>query len=824
VNRGQSQQVFSGTGVFIKSSPAHRPAAVIEEGDGVSLNFVDTDIAEVVAAALGDILGLNYVIDPNVTGSITVQTNRPLPPEHLLATLESILALSGAAIIESDELYKVVPLAAARRAGVPVRTLPQITALNRGFNVQIVPLQYVPAAEMGKILESVINKENLLHVDELRNLLILAGTQNELKGVAEIIDIFDVDWMTGMSFGLFSLRFTNATVVAEELAKIFGQDRQEGLADLVRIEPIERLNTLLVVAQQPRYLKHAQTWIERLDQANYGTERRVFVYFVKNARAESLATALTEIFSTERDSDTRPVELAPGLQPVQVGSPETEAPSQAAEADSDTSPDAAPPAQAPPSAPLANSGISLTENIQAKIIPDADHNALIILATPREYQMIEATLQKLDIVPLQVLIEATIFEVTLNDTLQYGVQWFFRKSTDNSDHIVEFITSGVAPAVPGFSYFFSGNNVDVVLNALSEVTDVKMVAAPQLMVLDNQSARIQVGDQVPIATQSAVSITDSEAPVVNSIQFRDTGVILNVSPRVNVGGLVTLEVTQEVSSAIPTSTSSLSSPTIQQRSIESTVAVRSGDTVALGGLIEESKTEGVTGVPLLSEIPILGNLFKTTSETSFRTELLVLITPRVVQNQFEAIRVTDELRRRMGRVQQYILEYESTQFSPLSDQEEQQSVPADYGAAAQQEDPAISQAADEKPKSSTKIQTARQSLQTVDQTGPTDRTPSSAANVSAVQTPQFVVHLTSSRTEANAIIEWQRLSQLLPSLLGKLTPYIHRTEIEGLGTYYRLKAGPIENRSSARKLCRELMTREQYCNIMTLEIAQSSTD
>lgn len=673
----QPPAVFPGTGTFIRSRPAARTAVTTEDGDGVSLNFVDTDVTEVVATVLGDLLGLNYVIDPNVTGSITVQTNRPLPRDHLLPTLETILALSDAAIIESDGLYKIVPLAAARRAGVPVRTAPRITSLNRGFNVQIVPLQYVPAAEMGKILQPITTKENLLHIDTLRNLLILAGTQNELREMTEMIDIFDVDWMSGMSFALFSLRYANATVVAEELGKIFGQDRQEGLKDLIRLEPIERLNALLMVTQQPIYLTRAQAWIERLDQATDGVERRIFVYFVKNARAESLAAALSEIFSTGGESDTRPVELTPGLQPVQIGSPEGGIPSQVDREVSDAGPQTAPEVQAAPATPRADAGISLTENIQAKIIPYIDRNALMILATPRVYQMIEATLQKLDIVPLQVLIEATIFEVTLNDSLQYGVQWFFKHNKGNDELISQFVTSAVAPAVPGFSFFFSGSGVDVVLNALSEVTDVKVVASPQLMVLDNQSARIQVGDQVPIATQSAVSITDPGAPIINSIQFRDTGVILNVSPRVNEGGLVTLEIMQEVSRAIPTSTSSLNSPTIQQRSIQSTVAVRSGDTVVLGGLIQDSQTEGVSGVPLLSDIPLLGNLFKTTTKSAFRTELLVLITPTVVRNQFEAAKVTDELRRRMGRVQQFMLEYESTLFPPVSGLEDQKSSTAD---------------------------------------------------------------------------------------------------------------------------------------------------
>ena len=206
----------------------------------------------------------------------------------------------------------------------------------------------------------------------------------------------------------------------------------------------------------------------------------------------------------------------------------------------------------------------------------------------------------------------------------------------------------MASAFPGFSFVFAGSDARVVLNALTEITDVQVISSPQLMVLDNQSARLQVGDQVPIATQSSVTVNDPDAPIVNSIQFRDTGVILEVTPRVNAGGLVVLDVLQEVSDVVETTTSDIDSPTIQQRFIESTVAVQSGDTVALGGLIRDRHEESVSGLPLLSEIPILGNLFKTTEVVERRTELLVLITPRVVRNRREALEVTDELRRRLS--------------------------------------------------------------------------------------------------------------------------------------------------------------------------------
>ena len=282
-----------------------------------------------------------------------------------------------------------------------------------------------------------------------------------------------------------------------------------------------------------------------------------------------------------------------------------------------------------------------------RIIADEKKNALVILATSAEYRMIEATLKRLDITPLQVLIEVTIAEVGLIDDLRYGLQWFF-ESGDASATFSSLASGAVASAFPGFSFVFAGSDARVVLNALTEITDVQVISSPQLMVLDNQSARLQVGDQVPIATQSSVTVNDPDAPIVNSIQFRDTGVILEVTPRVNAGGLVVLDVLQEVSDVVETTTSDIDSPTIQQRFIESTVAVQSGDTVALGGLIRDRHEESVSGLPLLSEIPILGNLFKTTEVVERRTELLVLITPRVVRNRREALEVTDELRRRLS--------------------------------------------------------------------------------------------------------------------------------------------------------------------------------
>jgi len=292
---------------------------------------------------------------------------------------------------------------------------------------------------------------------------------------------------------------------------------------------------------------------------------------------------------------------------------------------------------------------AIEESGNIRIIADERNNALVILATAAEYRMIEATLKRLDIVPLQVLIEVTIAEVTLTDDLKYGLQWFFNLG-DSSFTFSTLSTGAVSSAFPGFSYLFSAGDAGAVLNALTEITDVRVISSPQLMVLDNQTARLQIGDQVPIATQSSVSTITDNPPIVNTIQFRDTGVILEVTPRVNASGLVVLDVLQEVSDVVETTTSDLNSPTIQQRSIQSTVAVQSGDTIALGGLIRDREEESVSGIPILSAIPILGNLFKTTQNIVRRTELLVLITPRVVRDRREALDVTEELRRRLSAI------------------------------------------------------------------------------------------------------------------------------------------------------------------------------
>ena len=645
--------VFPGTGTFVKRPRSIAEAETTPAGD-ITLNFANADIREVVRTILGDILKLNYVIDSKVKGTITVQTSRPLSREALLPTLESIFHVNGATMVRSGGLYKIVPLTEAARQteslGIGLRRPKKA----RGFGIQIVPLQYISAAEMAKIIDPLAQKGSILRVDTARNLLILAASRPDLQTLLETVEIFDVDWLAGTSFGLFPLDYADAKTVTEELEKVLGDGGDERLAGLVRFVPIERLNAILVISPRQEFLSRAETWIERLDRGGGEGGRRLFVYSVQNGKAADLAAILGQIFGAEDAPAPAPGQVAPNLRPREVSAAPARPPV-GAQTQRQTAGAAAPAAARPASGAVTGRESSPPRSVEfagegnIRVIADEANNALVILSSAADYRMVSDALKKLDVVPLQVLIEATIAEVTLNDDLRFGLQWFFKKNS--SEFTLSSVATGtVAGIFPGFSYLFAGGDVRVVLNALSEITDLNIISSPQLMVLGNQTAVLQVGDQVPIATQSAVSVTDPAAPIVNNVEFRDTGVILRVTPRVNKGGLVIMDIEQEVSSVTATTTSTIDSPTIIQRKIKSSVAVQSGETVALGGLIQETKDFKKSGIPFLSDIPIIGALFGTTNEIEKRTELLVLITPRVVRDQTEARRVTEELRRRLSKV------------------------------------------------------------------------------------------------------------------------------------------------------------------------------
>jgi len=653
------------------------PPITIAEGGDVTLNFVDAEIRDFVDVVLGQTLGVTYVIDPRVVGTVTMRTARPVPREAAIGVLEDVLAINGAALIQISDTYKIVPLDEAVSAPAVVHDGGALR-LDRGFSLHVIPLRFASAETLRAAVEPFVPPGRTLRVDPARNLFIFAGTGTEADDFVDLISIFDVDWMADRSFGLFPLKYASAQSVANELEHVFYRagEAETGIIDFV---PIERLNAILVITPQESYLDDARAWIDRLDRGIEADQRQLYVYFLQNGRAAELAVVLASALAVTT-VDTRlsmsEGRVAPGLTPTEMSQlAETGQPADLGEAMTQdgaslygsNAPFGQSAGAAIPNLGAGTDGLSLDgsgKEETARIVADARNNALLIYATASEYQIIGAALRKLDIVPLQVLIEATIAEVTLNDALKYGLEWFFNIGDSNLIlRTAEPPVSTPTPTpnlilsqFPGFSYLLATSDVKVVLNALSQITDVKVISSPQLMVLDNEPARLQVGDQVPIAVRSSVSVTDPEAPVVNEIEYRDTGVILDIIPRVNASGLVVLDIIQEVSDVVVrpgiTVSTTTVTPTIAQRRIASTVAINSGETVALGGLIRDNTTNAVSGIPWVSDIPLLGNLFKTTSESVQRTELLILLTPRVVRDRQDARTVTDELRSRLRALTQ----------------------------------------------------------------------------------------------------------------------------------------------------------------------------
>lgn len=621
---------------FINTRKGSGQPSVGDSGD-ITLKFKDADIHEIARTILGDILNRNYAIDERIKGKVSLHTSQPVSREALIPILESMLISNGAILHDNGTLIEIVPQSQALFGSLS----PQLKLdANRGYQLLVVPLRYIAAAEMVKILKSVGSDQTRIEVDEKRNLVLLTGTRVELTTLLDTIDIFDVNQLRGMSIGLFQLEAVDTQTIIQELEGIFGEGANGQLAGMVRFVPIERLNTLLIITPQRQYLDAAYNWIQRLDRSDNVNDANLHVYKVKHSTSEHLAGLLDKLFEHKRDV-RRPYHS-------QGSGPYSPSPTKAA--------DPTTPASVTPVS-LANPSEqdSLLAVGEISIIADEENNALLIMATDSDYALIETALRKLDVLPMQVLVEASIVEVTLSDDLTYGLEWFFKNGLANSSKqgtgALDLGSNGLAPIVPGFSYSVvdSAGAIRAVFNTLASENRVNVVSSPSLMVLDNQSASIRVGDQVPIRTSETTNTgsSGSDPLITSTIQFRDTGVMLEVTPQVKDGGMVVLKINQDVSDVAQTTTSGIDSPTINQRQINTTVAVQSGDTIVLGGLIRENQDNGNSGIPGLRELPAVGWMFSQTNQTSRRTELVVLITPTAITNRDEAQEVTREFRNQL---------------------------------------------------------------------------------------------------------------------------------------------------------------------------------
>jgi len=669
-------RVYRGTGVLVKGQlpggglPAGATTPVT--GGGVVLNFEGADLREVIRNILGDILNESYTIDPSVGGQVTIRTTTGIPRESLISTLEMLLRMNGATMVKDGGIFKIVPQAAAVRGNVTPQLGTSNRALPSGFSVQIVPLRYVGVKEMLRLIEPFAKDAQAVRTDELRNLLILSGTERELRLLMDAIAMFDVDWMSGMSAGVFVLQNSDVKSVVTELDKVLGDKNTSPLAGILRIVPIERMNALLVITPQPAYLEEAKKWIARLDSGSGGEGPRFFVYQLQNQRAEKLGPLLQQAFSgrTQQAAAPSTPTLAPGTPAGTIVSPPAfQAQPTTPQPQQQQQPQQAPtPAQTSARSTTTGNGregTGIVRNLQ--VVADKDNNTLLIVATPVEYTVIEAALKKLDVPARQVMMDVTMAEISLKDEIDFGVDWLFRGGAPSGRGAGGLLirSQPVNAGVPGgggsgtdtstglslaqgFTYIINNaafpGGIQAVLRLLDTYGNTKVIANPRLAALDNQKATIKSGDRIPINQQTSVNNT-TNGFVTTTAQYIDTGVLLQVTPHINAGGLVTLDVQAEVSN--PGNFTPGEAPPINTRSVQTIVSVRSGETMVMGGLIGETKQNATKGLPWISRIPYLGALFGDQAITHNRTELVMFSTPRVIESEVDLKGVVDDLRKKM---------------------------------------------------------------------------------------------------------------------------------------------------------------------------------
>jgi general secretion pathway protein D len=637
-------ELFAAASGTLLQDGAEPPPGVGAQDDGTfTVNMDQASIAEAAKLILGETLGYNYILDPRIQGSITLVSNRPLTTRELLNSFEAALRLAGAALAQTDSGYKIVAQQEVLEGEMGRADLG--TSVSAGYGVSAVPLRHISPATLLELTEAFIARGGSVRASKAGNLILIRGTAEERRALVDVIMSFDVDWMKTQTASMAILENGRAEDVAAKLQAVFAEDTAAAGPNALKVIPVPRLNGLIVIANSQEKVRRAVIWIKRLDQESL-TEPNFYVYAVQNGNAVELARILQATFGEGGADAGVTAEVAPDRQTMEVSM------------DADQTASGQDGAQQQGQAgPALGSGITTGSTQQeetagtstlangTRITPNTANNTLVIRATPKEYRRIQAMLRQIDAPAVQVMINTTIAEVSLNDELRYGVQAYLKGNDVAGGFFGQ--TQGaltLSPKLPGMN-FLVGRIADprLVIDALSSVTSVRIVSSPSLMVMENETATIKVGDQVPIRTESSVD----SGVTSNSFEFRDTGVILKVKPRVSANGTVTIDLGQELSSVKGATTNNATNPTFSQRTINSKVAVNDQQTVLLGGLITGQEDGDRKTVPGANRVPLLGDLVGTTTRESRRTELIVFITPKIIRNGEEAASESQELRDKM---------------------------------------------------------------------------------------------------------------------------------------------------------------------------------
>jgi general secretion pathway protein D len=626
-----------------------------QAGSGVVFNFDNADLYEVIRV-MSEIMKINYIVDPKVRGVVNIHTSGQISAADVFPIFQSILRLNGATAVKRDGVYEIVPLGDAKKLPIP----PSVTGEQKKppsderYTIQIIVLKYIPVAEVSKMIKPFLSDGADIVEHPPNNILIIGDLASNVKKCVDIINLFDIDIFTDLRVRIYPILNADVNEVAKELERIFASfevSTKSGRGVGITFTPVVRVNSLLVVSSIPNIFEKVEGWLKELDKVPMeGTKYSVFVYYVQNAKAKDLADVLKQIYVTTKEKKTEYKEKVT----------------------TETTPRGVRPPPTPSSAPASTTteGGAVPEG-EINVVVDEPNNALVIRAFPRDYKSILETVKKLDIYPRQVLIEVLLADITLKDDKEFGIDLVKYLDGGKWQQTISFGEfAGLATAGPGISYSIvqEAGKFSAAIKAAATLGRLKVLTSPHLLASNSKEAKIQIGTSEPILTNTYTSTgtattTTPTGFVEGTIEYKDIGTILSITPRISDGGLVTLELSIEESSldsreigrkdtgsaaaGVVSSSSTFSVPAFNKTTAKTVLSIRDGQTIAIGGLIRKTKDVSSQGVPLLSKIPLLGFFFGKNKRSDDRRELILLLTPHIITDEIQSKTVTDEFRQKI---------------------------------------------------------------------------------------------------------------------------------------------------------------------------------
>lgn len=618
--------------------------------DDVEIYFDNADVNEVIAL-IAELSGIKYIVDPGIKGSVTIHTTGGIAKENLLSVFYLILEVNGLTAVKDGEFYRITPVKDASRLPILLRlqTEGKPRVQRKEIVTQIIPLQYVSAAEMSKLIKPFLSTNSTIISHEGSNTLLVVDTGINIMKAVKLVEAFDISMFEKTNHRFFFLENADTEDTVNILKEVFAPT-MEGREDGVKFIPIKRLNSFLALSPDPRMFNKIQQLLLNLDAPTESNEPRIYVYFVKNGAALNLADLLKQVFgeSITTGEGKKPQPLSPFVhQKRDFGITNPSLQSRKKEV-------ATPPTKTPQQATAPAEGIteiaaeSSTVKSAIKITPDEIRNALIIEATPADHRMIMKLLNTIDVLPRQVLIEATIAEIDYALVSELGVKWEFLKGATFGKGLLNLTAAGDT----GLTFAIGiADELRVALNALERENKVNIISSPHVLASDNQEARIDVSNEIPIVSAETVVPTGGQSIVTTTVQYRDTGVLLTVTPHINDRKLVTMDIYQEVSEqSDDVVVAGAAYPSFFKRVVKTTLTVQHDQTIVLGGLIRENKSKSTSGIPCLARLPYVGFIFGEKRDAFDKTELIIMLTPKVIVNLDDVDAVTEGFKSKVDSV------------------------------------------------------------------------------------------------------------------------------------------------------------------------------